>query len=228
MGGLSVLTLCILGFLAEEPLHAYELRARISGLSGHIRPVSDGALYPALNRLRAAGFLERHEEPGRGGTPRQVLTLTDAGHTELLRRLADPAELEITDRNSFMILLAFLGRLPDPADQLRVLRRRLAFYDQPASYFYAAGRPLRAVEMTDRFRRGMLSIAAETKRADMRWLRQIITELEQEAGGKGDQPRTDAHGGTAHAGGDARLGPADSAPTPSSATGDERTPGREG
>jgi Transcriptional regulator PadR-like family len=42
-----MLTLCILGFLYEEPLHAYELRSRISGLSGHIRPVSDGALYPA-------------------------------------------------------------------------------------------------------------------------------------------------------------------------------------
>ncbi|NUR87724.1 MAG: helix-turn-helix transcriptional regulator [Nonomuraea sp.] len=182
--GVDVLTLSILGFLAEEPLHAYELRARISGLSGHVRPVSDGALYPALNRLRAAGFVERAgagEEPDRGGTPRQVLTLTDAGHAELLRRLADPAEVEITDRNSFMVLLAFLGRLPDPAAQIRVLRRRLAFYDQPASYFYAKDRPLRAAEMTDRFRRGMMTIAAETRRTDLRWLRETIAELEREA-----------------------------------------------
>ncbi|MBF9133507.1 helix-turn-helix transcriptional regulator [Plantactinospora sp. S1510] len=174
-----MLTLSILGFLAEGPLHASGLRERISGLSGHVRPVSDGALYPALNRLRDAGLVVRHDLPGRGATPRQTFDLTDSGHQELLRRLADPADVEITDRNSFMILLAFLGHLPEPASQLRVLKRRLDFYEKPASYFYDDGRPLRAAEMTDRFRRGMLSLAAVTKKSDMQWLREVIAELEE-------------------------------------------------
>ncbi|SHF64990.1 PadR family transcriptional regulator [Streptoalloteichus hindustanus] len=173
-----MLTLCILGFLYEEPLHAYDLRQRISGLSGHIRPVSDGALYPALNRLQAAGHLTKHAEAGSGATPRNVLRLTDSGRAELLRRLREPAEVEVTDRNSFLILLAFLGHLPDPADQARVLRRRLEFMEQPASYFYDRGRPLRAADMTDRFRRGMLTLAGATSRADRAWLRQTIAELE--------------------------------------------------
>jgi DNA-binding PadR family transcriptional regulator len=177
-----MLTLCILGFLAEGPLHASALRERISGLSGHVRPVSDGALYPALNRLRAAGLVVRHDLPGRGATPRQVFDLTEAGHKELLRRLAAPTDVEITDRNSFMVLLAFLSQLPEPADQLRVLRRRLDFYEAPASYFYEGGRPVRAAEMTDRFRRGMLSAAAATKKADLLWLRQVIADLEGELG----------------------------------------------
>ncbi|KAA5834370.1 PadR family transcriptional regulator [Saccharopolyspora hirsuta] len=178
-----MLTLSILGFLAEEPLHAYDLRTRISGLSGHVRPVSDGALYPAINRLRKAGHVSRHEAPGKSAVPRQVLSLTDSGREEFLRRLREPAEVEITDRNSFLVLLAFLGALPDPADQARVLRRRLAFMEQPASYFYEDGRPLRAADMTDRFRRGMLTIAAATSRADAAWLRKTLAELEQEAGG---------------------------------------------
>ncbi|WP_369184715.1 PadR family transcriptional regulator [Streptomyces sp. Y1] len=180
-----MLSLSILGFLAEEPLHAYELRARISGLSGHVRPVSDGALYPALNRLRKAGHLDRQEEPGRGATPRQVLSLTAEGQAELLRRLREPAEVEITDRNSFLVLLAFLGRLPDPADQARVLRRRLEFMDRPASYFYADGKPVRATEMDDRFRRGMLTLAAGTSRADRAWLRETIAELDAESATSG-------------------------------------------
>ncbi|MEV0087694.1 PadR family transcriptional regulator [Saccharopolyspora sp. NPDC050642] len=173
-----MLTLCILGFLYEEPLHAYDLRQRISGLSGHIRPLSDGALYPALNRLQAAGHLTKHAERGTGATPRNVLTLTDSGRAELLRRLREPAEVEITDRNSFLILLAFLRFLPDPADQAQVLRRRLAFMDQPASYFYDQGRPLRAADMPDRFRRGMLTLAGATSRADRDWLDRTIAELD--------------------------------------------------
>jgi DNA-binding PadR family transcriptional regulator len=176
-----VLTLCILGFLNEEPLHAYDLRARISGLSGHVRPVSDGALYPAIKRLEAAGHLTRHTEPGERATPRQVLTLTESGHAELLRRLREPADVEITDRNSFFVLLAFLGQLPDPADQARTLRRRLAFMDEPGSYFYEDGRPLRARDMTDRFRRGMLQLAGATSKADHTWLERTITELERDA-----------------------------------------------
>ncbi|SPL89676.1 unnamed protein product [[Actinomadura] parvosata subsp. kistnae] len=41
--------------------------------------------------------------------------------------------------------------------ELRVLRRRPAFYDRPAGYFYAGARSLRAAEMTDRFLRRTLS-----------------------------------------------------------------------
>ncbi|NUU25411.1 MAG: PadR family transcriptional regulator [Streptomycetaceae bacterium] len=178
-----MLTLSILGFLYEGPLHAYDLRARISGLSGHVRPVSDGALYPALDRLEKAGLLTRHTEEGRGATPRRILTLTDAGRAELLRRLAEPKDVEITDRNTFFVLLAFLGHLDDPAAQARVLRRRLDFLNTPASYFYADGEPVRAEAVEDRFRRGMLTIARATSKADRTWLEQTIAELEEEAAG---------------------------------------------
>jgi DNA-binding PadR family transcriptional regulator len=180
-----MLTLSILGFLAEQPLHAYELRNRISGLSGHIRPVSDGALYPALDRLRRAGFVVRHEAPGSGTARRQVFTLTDSGREEFLRRLAEPAPVDITDRNSFPVLLAFLGQLADPADLLRILRLRLNFCERPASFFYEHGRPMRADEMSDRFRRGMLITAAAARRAEVQWLRAVIAELESEGAGGG-------------------------------------------
>jgi hypothetical protein len=35
--------------------------------------------------------------------------------------------------------------------------------------------------MTDRFRRGMFVNAAATRKADMRWLRETIAELENES-----------------------------------------------
>ncbi len=84
------------GFLAEGSLPGHELRRRVSQLTGYTRPVSDGSLYPAINRLAKADLLERRADPG-AGPARFVLSLTDAGRTELLNRLRKPADHEITD-----------------------------------------------------------------------------------------------------------------------------------
>ncbi|GGS58741.1 PadR family transcriptional regulator [Planobispora rosea] len=172
------LTLSILGLLGGGPLHGYELKARIHRLSGHLRPVSDGALYPAIARLEKAGLVRRHEEEGAGAARRQVLTLTDAGRADLLRRLREPADLDISDQTRFFGLLTFLSQLPGRADRAEVLRRRLTFLETPASFFYEGDRPLRAEEVSDPFHRGMLLIARATGDAEKRWLRQMLTELE--------------------------------------------------
>lgn len=172
------LTLSILGLLGEGPMHGYELKSRILELSGHLRPVSDGALYPAITRLEKAGLVARHEEEGTAAARRQVLTLTEEGRAELRRRLAEPADLDISDQTRFFGLLAFLEQLPDPAAQARVLRRRLDFLETPAGFFYQDGRPLRAEEVTDPFRRGMLLVARATGTAERKWLRETLAALE--------------------------------------------------
>ncbi|MDF2708056.1 MAG: PadR family transcriptional regulator [Nonomuraea muscovyensis] len=172
------LALTILGFLNEQPMHGYELKARLTGLSGHLRPVSDGALYPAISRLETAGLVQRHEEAGAAAARRQVLTITPAGREELLGRLREPADLQISDQSRFFALLAFLSALPDPADQARVLRRRLAFLEAPAGFFYEGGRPVRARDEPDPYRRGMLVVARAASQAERDWLRGRIAELD--------------------------------------------------
>ncbi|WP_447040941.1 PadR family transcriptional regulator [Streptomyces sp. DSM 118878] len=173
-----MLELTILGFLHEEALHGYDLKARIQDLNGHIRPVSDGALYPAINRLAKAGLVEQRSEPGSGAAPRRVLSLTGAGRTRLLARLREPKDVEITDGQRFFTLLAFLRHLPDPAEQAAVLRRRQAFLDAPASFFYRDGEPVRAEDAPDPFRRGMLRIARATGREEKAWLAETIAALD--------------------------------------------------
>ncbi|MGW4891254.1 PadR family transcriptional regulator [Kitasatospora sp. NPDC004240] len=176
-----MLTLAILGFLDEEPLHGYELKSRLTRLTGHVKPVSDGALYPAITRMEKAGQLLRREGPGSGAAPRQTLELTDEGRAELRRRLREPSALEISDQLRFFTLLTFLDRLPDPADQLAVLRRRLAFLDEPTSFFHdRKGSPVAAEREPNRYRRGMLLIARATGRAEREWLTGAIAELEAE------------------------------------------------
>ncbi|MCP2169874.1 PadR family transcriptional regulator [Goodfellowiella coeruleoviolacea] len=177
----AVLELAILGFLSGEPLHGYELRTRIAHLTGHVRPVSDGSLYPAIKRLEKAGLLSRSQEQGRAAAPRQVLSLTEAGHAELLRRLREPEPTDITDRNRFFTLLAFLHLLPDPADQAAVLRRRLAFITTPASFFRSGEsgeHRVRAAEADTPFRAGMLTMARDITRAEQRWLRTTLATLD--------------------------------------------------
>ncbi|UUU21414.1 PadR family transcriptional regulator [Streptomyces sp. DSM 40750] len=173
-----MLELSILGFLAQEPLHGYELKERIKALSGHVRPVSDGALYPAIARLVAGGKLDQHTEPGSGAAPRRVLSLTEDGRAALLDHLRDPKQGEITDQVRFNTLLAFLRHLPDPVEQAAVLRRRLDFLTTPASFFYKDGEPVRAEDADDLFRQGMLRVARATGKAERAWLREAIAELD--------------------------------------------------
>ncbi|MEV4191772.1 PadR family transcriptional regulator [Streptomyces toxytricini] len=173
-----MLELSILGFLYETPLHGYQLRKHITALTGHVRPVGESTLYPAIKRLEKAGLLVRDTQPGPAAAPRQVLTLTPAGRDELRRRLAEADGPDITDENRWFTLLAFLRHLDDPAAQASVLRRRLAFLEEPASFFYAGEHPLRAEELDDRFRQGILTIARATSQAELAWLRTTLTDLE--------------------------------------------------
>jgi DNA-binding PadR family transcriptional regulator len=174
-----VLELSILGFLAEEPLHGYELKERIKALSGHVRPVSDGALYPAITRLIKAGKLDQHEEPGASAAPRRILSLTDEGREELLERLRHPKQAEITDQVRFNTVLSFLRHLPDRREQAAVLRRRLDFLNAPTSFFYDGGEPVSAEETDDLFRAGMLRVARATGTAERAWLTEAIETLGQ-------------------------------------------------
>ncbi|POX45825.1 PadR family transcriptional regulator [Streptomyces sp. Ru71] len=172
-----MLELAILGFLYDAPLHGYELRKRITALTGHVRPVAESTLYPAIKRLEKAGLLARTTEPGAVAAPRHVLTLTDEGRQELRRRLAEPGQQDITDENRWFTVLAFLRHLDEPAAQAAVLRRRLAFLEEPASFFYDGDRPVRAEELTDPFRRGLLTIARATSEAELTWLRETLASL---------------------------------------------------
>ncbi|MFG2781661.1 PadR family transcriptional regulator [Streptomyces prunicolor] len=174
-----MLELSILGFLAEQPLHGYELKERIKALSGHVRPVSDGALYPAITRLVATGKLDQHTEEGTSAAPRRVLSLTGKGREDLLARLRHPKPAEITDHVRFNTVLAFLRHLPDPHEQSAVLRRRLDFLQTPASFFYRDGEPVRAEETQDLFRQGMLRVARATGAAEREWLAEAIDRLDQ-------------------------------------------------
>jgi DNA-binding PadR family transcriptional regulator len=186
---MAMLDLAVLGFLAERPLPGHELRRRVSELMGYTRPVSDGSLYPAIKRLAAAGLLERRADPA-GGAARYILNVTAAGRADLLKRLRAPADHEISDFTRFFTVLAFLSLLPDVEEQHAVLRRRLEFLEAPASFFYEGDRPLRAKDMADPYRRGMLLTARAINSAERTWLHQVLDGDQPAATRAGTDPPT--------------------------------------
>ena len=117
----DVLEIAILGFLNEGPLPGHELRRRVSQLTGYTRPVSDGSLYPAINRLAKAGLLERR--PDSGADPVGMCSPRRRPVAPTIERLRSPAQHEITDFTRFFVVLTFLSQLPEVSDQHAVLRR---------------------------------------------------------------------------------------------------------
>ncbi|GAA2105089.1 PadR family transcriptional regulator [Streptomyces albiaxialis] len=182
-----MLELAILGFLYEQPLHGYELKRRVAHLTGHVRPIADGTLYPAIKRLERAGRLDRRTEPGSRAAPRHTLTLTSEGRDELRRRLREADDTDISDENRWFTVLAFLRHLDSPSEQAAVLRRRLAFLERPSSFFYEGDRPLPAEEVEDPFRKGLLTIARATSEAELRWLKGALKALDDAP--RGETPR---------------------------------------
>lgn len=176
-----MLELAILGFLYEQSLHGYELKRRVAHLTGHVRPIADGTLYPAIKRLERSGWLSRQTEPGARAAPRHVLILTEAGREELRRRLREADGVEISDENHWFTVLAFLRHLGDAGQQAAVLRRRLAFLSTPSSFFYDGERPLGAEEFDDPFRRGLLAVARATSTAELHWLDATLQQLDSDA-----------------------------------------------
>jgi DNA-binding MarR family transcriptional regulator len=151
----------------------------------------------AINRLVNGGLVDRRIEPGAAAAQRYMLSLTEAGRAELRQRLRHPADHEITDGSRFFTILAFLSHLLDIADQHAVLRRRLEFLEKPASFFYDGNHPLRAEDVRDPYRRGMLLVARATSRAERAWLHEILDAPEHSPVGPGhpEQDATSTSGG---------------------------------
>jgi DNA-binding PadR family transcriptional regulator len=161
----------ILGFLCEADMHGYELKQRLTALSGYWRIISDGTLYPALQRLLAAGRIAPAPDGDiDGGRKRRVYRVTPAGRAALLAALSEPAEHDISDRNRFFGLLEFLHRAPT-ATQAALLRRRLDFL--------ARARPFNPPGQTERtpFRTGMLTLASDFRRREIDWLHSLLAPL---------------------------------------------------
>lgn len=196
-----MLELAILGLLKEQELHGYELKKRLGETLGPLSSVSFGSLYPALNRLEAAGAVKAVEAnaggapvpmtgslggelaafrarraTSRGGRARKVYGITERGERLFDELLAAESQGGEDDR-SFNLKLAFARHLP-PEARIGLFERRRAHLVERLAQARTSVRAGR--ERLDSYTRSLVEHSTETTERDISWLDQLIAAERQE------------------------------------------------
>ena len=111
---LSLNEWAVLGLLAEQPRHGYDIAGELQPVAevGQVWRVPRPLVYRALDRLAALGLAEqRGREPGDAGPRRTVHGPTDAGRRELDRWLATPVDHLRDVRSALLLKLVVARRL---------------------------------------------------------------------------------------------------------------------
>ena len=204
-----MLELAVLGLLAEQPRHGYELRKRLSETLGPLWGISFGSLYPALRRLERSGAIVEvdDQDTGTGALPsgfvptgslkgdlaaarvrrkarpgrrtRKAYRITDQGR-ELFAELL--TEESADDERSFALKLSFCRHL-DPDARLAFLERRRAQLLERL----ATSRRKPAARTFDRYTSSLLEHRAKSTQHDLDWIDELIAQERAEQ--LGDRPQ---------------------------------------
>jgi DNA-binding PadR family transcriptional regulator len=189
-----VLELAVLGLLAEQPLHGYELKKRLSETLGPLWGISFGSLYPALRRLQQSGAIEevgeipttaaravpsgsldgelasarlrRRTLPTR--RTRRAYRITEHGRAVFAELLTSEAA---DDDRTFALKLSFCRYLDRPA-RLAFLERRRAQLAQRL----ATSRRTPTGRTIDRYTRSLLEHRTHSTQHDLDWIDELIAE----------------------------------------------------
>jgi DNA-binding PadR family transcriptional regulator len=198
-----MLELAVLGLLAEQPRHGYDLKKRLSETLGPLWGISFGSLYPALRRLERSGAIEEVADNA-GGAPatgplvptgsvkgdmaaarmrlrarptrrtRRAYAITAHGREMFTELLTEESD---DDERAFAVKLLFCGHL-EPAARLAFLERRRAQLNQR---LVAARKP--ATRTIDRYSRSLLEHRARSTQNDLDWIAELIAQERAEQQG---------------------------------------------
>jgi DNA-binding PadR family transcriptional regulator len=166
----------ILGLLAQQPRHGYELRAAFEALVGgeDIWEVKPAQVYSTLARLEEGGLVWRDGVEQDGGPEKRVYSLTPSGRDELAQWYATGVAGE-HQRDEFFVklMLSLFGGQVDPYAVIRAQRNRL-YQDLHALTTRRNGIDPR-VELAQIF---LLDKSIMHLEADLRWLDLIEARLD--------------------------------------------------
>ncbi|MHB1420109.1 MAG: PadR family transcriptional regulator [Bacillota bacterium] len=107
----------ILGILARQPRHGYELKNAFEELSGGFWELNFGQIYTTLERLAKEGLVQVVEDEESKGE-RRVYRITDKGQKEFHEWLQKPVSRPKPIRDELLVKLAFI-----PSEDLETMIR---------------------------------------------------------------------------------------------------------
>jgi DNA-binding PadR family transcriptional regulator len=186
-----VLEFAILGLLQQSPMHGYELRKQLAAVLGGLRSISFGSLYPALRRLRAAGFVTTDEPdasalpadapPLTGRRGKVVYTITAEGKERFQELVSQTGPEAYDDGGLFGVHLAFFRHTPDEA-RLRILEGRRRTVEQQREGLRSS--LARTRERVDRYTLELQRHGLESVDREVRWLSELIDRERRDAAGE--------------------------------------------
>ena len=161
----------MLGLLAEEPLHGYELKARFEAMLGGSWEVNIGQVYATLQRLERDGLVRAVGT--RGDRGKLAYELSDQGRSALDAWLAQPDFGPQQLREDFYVKVLLASRLAN-GDLRPLLGRQRRGYLQRMRDLNRLEERARREDRYDlaRLVRGAL-LHAE---ADLKWIDELIEE----------------------------------------------------
>lgn len=107
----------LLGFLNDQPAHAYQIYQRLRKASDLrlIWTIKQGQLYALLARLEEEGFIAASVEPQEGRPPRKMLSLTPAGEAFYRSWMISPVHRPRQFRQEFLAKLYCASQSGPPA-----------------------------------------------------------------------------------------------------------------
>lgn len=158
----------LLGFLSNQPMHAYEIHRRLRKASGLrlIWTVKQGQLYALLARLEDDGYIASTLEPQEGRPPRKMLSLTAAGEEAFCRWTTEPVRRPRQFRQEFLAKLFFATQRGPDALRLLLDRQRSA----SRVLLEDLGRQVDAVAPDRTYERQVYRLRVVQTEAHLRWL----------------------------------------------------------
>ncbi len=162
----------ILGLMAEEPLHGYEIKSRFESLMGGAWEVNIGQIYATLQRLERDGLIATAGE--RGDRGKLAYQLTEQGAREFTAWLSQPEAGQSLLHEDFSVKLLLLRRLAH-ADLAALLHRQRRMQLQHLRDLAAMDRQARDAGRADLAL--IIKGAILHTEADIKWLDLCLDEV---------------------------------------------------
>ncbi len=172
------LAVAVLGLLAEQPRHPYDIAYTMQTrhMNEHIK-LSLGTLYHVVEQLHRLGWIRPTETEREGRRPeRTIYELTDEGRSQLQERVRQLVAEPTREYSAFEAGLTFMHLLPKEEAVTLLRRRAEALGEQIELWDFAlerlSKRGLARLALIE------VELVQDTRRFQREWARRLADEIE--------------------------------------------------